>query len=117
MQLILLWLGRRALELGGLAGTLLAFWNSLPPSTQDIVLSLLSRKWSEITLGALIPIAIALWGYVWSFISTTRTQVVVDGKQTTLNPNGSAAATVEKIAKEAPKRKTAIDHLRDLFNR
>lgn len=112
MQLIGLWLFRRFLELGGIAGAALTAWNNLPPDMQGAVLALLSRNWDAVTIGSLIPLAMALWGYAWSFISTIRPQVVTsDGKQIALSKDGTTSAKVDVIAKSAPKRKTLLERL------
>lgn len=112
MQLIGLWLFRRFLELGGIAGMALGAWNGLSPDMQSAVLSLLSRDWDKVTLASLIPLAVSLWGYGWSFLSTIRPQVVTsDGKQIPLSKDSVTAAKVDVIAKSAPKGKTLLDRL------
>lgn len=112
MQLIGLWIFRRFLELGGIAGAALTAWNNLPPDIQAAVLALLSRNWETVTLGSLIPLAMALWGYGWSFVSTIRPQVVTsDGKQIAIPKDSVTAARVDVIAKSAPKARTLIDRL------
>lgn len=113
MQIIGLWLFRRALEMGGIIGAILAAWNGLPPGIQDAVLMLLSRNWENITLGALIPIAVAAWGYIWSFISSIRPQVVADGKQIMIEAGSTAESKVKVIAQSAPKPRTLLEHLAD----
>lgn len=97
------WVLRRALELGGLVGTGLTIWNNLDPELQGVVLSLLSRNWENITLGSLVPVALSVWGYAWSFISTRRNQVVVDGKQVPIRDLGAPQQqiAVEEIARTA----------------
>lgn len=115
MQLVALWIFRRFLEVGGIAGTALTAWNNLPPDLQNAVLALLSRNWDAITLGSIIPVAAMVWGYAWSFISTMRPQVVTsDGKQIPLSKDGTTSAKVDVIAKAAPKKRTLLDRL---FNR
>lgn len=117
-NIVLAWLIRRAMEVGGLVGSLLAAWATLPPGTQNAVIGLLTSKWETVTLGALAPIALAVWGYAWSFISTVRPQVVTEaGKQIAL-PKGSIETTkVEVIAKSAPKPQTLLKRLGGLFTR
>lgn len=105
------WLLRRVLEVGGLVGTGLTVWNNLDPELQGVVLSLLSRNWENITLGSLIPVALSVWGYVWSFVSTRRDQVTVDGRQVPIKEL-SQPVLVEEVARTAiRKRKTLIEAL------
>lgn len=112
MNLIVAWLGRRALELGGLAGMLLTVWSNLPPATQSAVLSLLTNKWQTVTLGTLAPLAVSLFGYAWSFLATTRSQVVVDGKKVAMSElPPSAKVQVKQAVAETP-RKSILDIFR-----
>lgn len=109
-NVIIGWLARRALEIGGLVGALLTAWNNLPPATQDAILAILGRNWQTITLGALAPIAVSIWGYVWSFLSTKAPQVVTtEGKKLPLTPTGSKEA--EAVARLAPAPRTLWDRL------
>ncbi|HTN63512.1 MAG TPA: hypothetical protein VL147_18485 [Devosia sp.] len=109
-NVILGWLARRALEMGGLIGAALTAWNNLPPATQDAILAILGHNWQTITLGALVPIAVSLWGYVWSLLSTIKPQVVTNSRQQIpLSPVGATEA--EAIAKLRPKPRTLWDRL------
>ena len=95
-SVVVKWWVRRFMELGGIVGTGLTAWNGLPETTQGVILMLLSRNWQTITLGSLLPVGISLWGYAWSFISSNRSQVVVDGQNVPM--------------KELP-QKTAVEEL------
>ncbi|WIY54170.1 hypothetical protein O9Z70_06515 [Devosia sp. YIM 151766] len=96
------WFARRALELGGLFGTLYTFYLALPPGTQDAINRIMTGNWQSVTLGALAPIAAALWGYAWSFRSTIRPQVVIDGNQVAMPRIPDATRTlVEESARTA----------------
>jgi hypothetical protein len=111
------WLLRRALEIGGLVGAVVTLFMALPPETQASIAQLLTGRWQDITLGALAPIAVALWGYVWSWRSTFRPQVVVDRRQVPLDDiAGGAQVLVEESARTAarkkPRRKTILDWFR-----
>ncbi|UXN69894.1 hypothetical protein N8A98_22245 [Devosia neptuniae] len=109
-NVILGWFARRALEIGGLIGAALTAWNGLPPVTQDAILLVLGRNWEGITLGALVPIAFSLWGYVWSYMSTVKPQVVTaDKEQIPLTRTGAAEA--EAVAKLAPRPRTLWERL------
>jgi hypothetical protein len=111
-NVIIGWIARRALEFGGIIGAALTAWNNLPPATQDAILSVLGRNWETITLGALAPIALSLWGYVWSFLSTVKPQVVTaDKRQIPVAPETYAASRIEAEAIAAPKPRTLWERL------
>ncbi len=111
-NVIIGWLARRALEIGGIVGALLTAWNNLPPATQEAILSVLGRNWETITLGALAPIALSIWGYVWSFVSTRAPQVVTtEGKKIPIAPNTRAASEIEAKAVTAPRPRTLWERL------
>ena len=106
------WLLRRALEIGGLVGALLSLYSALPPDAQASIAQLLTGQWQDLTLGALVPLAISIGGYIWSWRSTMAPQVVVDRKQVPIKdiPGGNQVA-VEEIARTAvavKKRKPSI---------
>lgn len=94
------WAGRRALEVGGLLGTLFVFYQNLPPSTQAAIGKVFTNEWQDITLGSLVPIVAATWGYIWSFRSTVKPHVVTeDGKQVASKKlSGPTKAKVETEA-------------------
>ena len=99
-SIVVKWWLRRFMELGGIVGTGLSVWNGLPETTQGVILLLLSRNWDSITLGSLIPVGVALWGYIWSFLSTNKNQVVVDGQQVSMKEI-PRQTVVEEIARTA----------------
>lgn len=72
------WLGRRALELGGLIGTIFAFWAALPPGFQEVITRLITGKWQDVTLGALVPLLVYVVSQVLSFRATVKPQIVTD---------------------------------------
>lgn len=106
------WFARRALELGGIFGVLWTIYSNLSPASQDAIERLFTGRWQEVTLGALVPVGIALWGYIWSFLSTKRPQVVTaDAKQIPIKPNTQAASQIEAQAAVAPRPKTLWERL------
>jgi hypothetical protein len=114
-NVVLGWFVRRGLELGGLLGALWVFYTNLPPASQDAIQQLFTGGWEQVTLGALFPILAALWGYVWSFRSTVKPQVVVDGRQVPIKslPQGRQTLVEETARTVAGKRgKTLFDLLR-----
>lgn len=109
------WFLRRGLELGGLFGAIWVMYSGLPPASQEAVQQLFTGGWEQVTLGALAPIFVALWGYVWSFRSTLKPQVVVDGKQVPIKALPQVRQTiVEEAARTAASKrgKTLFDLLR-----
>jgi len=116
------WFGRRILDWGGWLGTFLlstiGLYNSLPPGAQEAIQAVVSGRWQDITLGAIIPLAALVWSQVASFRSTVRPQVVTTGGQRVETDN-LAPAVQQKINASvvgaAPK--TVLDMLIDKLNR
>lgn len=117
-NVILGWIIRRALEIGGLVGTIviaiIKLWDSLPPGAQDAFIALVSRRWEGVTLADLWPLALALWGYIWSFRSTVKDQVVANGKQVSLDavvdelPTAVTKTVVEQKVETVARRKPGM---------
>lgn len=110
------WLVRRGLELGGLIGTLAMVYQSLPPATQAAIGRAVQGDWQDITLGALFPLIVAIWGYVWSFRATVQPQVVTaDAQKIPLPRKGeegvSTTRKVETLATAAPAPKTLWERI------
>jgi hypothetical protein len=107
------WLLRRVMELGGLAAAALTAWNNLPPHVQEAIIGLLGAKWQDITLGTLVGLGVAAWGYIWSFVSTIKPHVTVDGVQTPVKAlPADKQVVVEESARTAQaKRRTLMDLL------
>src|SRR5690349_18916394 len=100
------WLGRRALELGGLLGAIATGYLALPASQQDAIQRILTGQWQDITLGALVPLAVYVFSQVLSFRATVKDQVVVDGQRVDPAKDlpASKGVLVEEIAR------TAVEH-------
>jgi hypothetical protein len=115
------WFGRRVLDWGGWLGTfllsLIGIYNSLPPGAQEAIQAVLSGRWQDITLGAIIPLAALVWSQIASFRATVKPQVVTDEGQRVemdkLPPADQRA--VNATVKAAPK--TILDALIDKLNR
>lgn len=110
------WFLRRGMEIGGLLGALVAYFLSLPPGQQQTILRILQGDWSDIPLGSVVALVVALAGYIWSFISTVRPQVVVNNEQVPireLSPVVQREVRVE--ARDAVERKPGL--LDRLFGR
>ena len=114
-NVILGWVTRRGLELGGLFGAAVAWYLAQPPATQDAINRIFTGGWREVPVGIYVGVGAALWGYIWSFRSTVRPQVVTTDKQQIPLPSaGEGAGTtrkVETIAAAAPKPRTLWERL------
>jgi hypothetical protein len=75
------WILRRFMELGGLAFAVSQIIGALPPQTQATLYSLITGRLDEISVTALIGLGVAVWGYVWSFRSTVKPQIVAGNQQ------------------------------------
>ena len=114
------WLGRRVLDWGGWLGTFLlavvGLYNMLPASSQTAVQAVLSGRWQDITLGALLPLGALIFSQVASFRATVKPQVVTpDGNKVAMKELPKATQTVveEKAETVAAKRPT----IKDIFAR
>lgn len=103
-SVVLKWVFRRILELGGLGGVILTAFAALPPGQQAVIGRVLQGDWGEITLSALAPLAVALFGYAWSFISTVKPHATSDGVQV---PTSQMTPTKKAEVKEAVKTTVA----------
>jgi hypothetical protein len=93
------WAGRRAMEVGGILGTLFMLYQGLPEDQKGAINQLFT-DWQEVKLGALVPLAVALWGYAWSWRSTVKPHVVTeDGKQ--VSSKKLSGPTKQKVENEA----------------
>lgn len=105
------WIGRRALELGGLLGALigggLAIYNGMGTAQQESVVALLTGNWQDATLGAVIPLAIYLFSQVLSFRATVKPQIVTEdgNKVSTRDLPTSTKTLVEAQAETVVERK------------
>ncbi len=112
------WLGRRALDWGGWIGTFATFlfgiYAALPPAGQNAIGRVFQGEWQDLTLGALVPIASLVISQVMSFRSTTKDQVVANGKKVAL-PDLPTKTQVEVKQVTARKRDTITDLLKGIF--
>ncbi len=111
-NVIIGWLARRGLELGGIAAAAFAWYMAQPPNAQDAISRIFTGGWREVPIGIYLGIGATLWGYAWSFRSTVRPQVVTASKQQIpLTPVGAREA--EAIAKLGPSPRTLWERLTD----
>lgn len=124
-NVILGWVGRRALEVGGLLGTIWSIYSAMPPNYQETIRRSLTGEWQDITLGALVPFAIYIGSQVLSFRATVQPQVVTpDGTKVRtrdLDPSTRTKVEVDiagkkiEAKKAAPIGKPALGGLLDWF--
>jgi hypothetical protein len=110
------WLLRRVLEVGGLLGSGLGWYMSLSPGAQATIANLLQHNWDKVSLAALLPLIISLWGYVWSFISTTKPHVVADGQSKPIKALPPSTQEAVKSSMRATKT-TLAEKLAGIFGR
>lgn len=105
------WLLRKLMEGGGVVATIItsgmALWALIPEPGQALIMRILAREWSSITLldlwVAVPPAAIAIWGYVWSYKKTLTPSATtkVDGKLVQVKEKDIAPSTVEAVKTSA----------------
>ena len=116
------WLGRRAVEIGGLVGLVWSAYAALAPGQQDLVNRIVTGKWQDITLGALVPFLIYAGSQVLSFRATVKPQVVTpDGAKTDfkkLPPTTRAKVQIDAKKVTPPKVDTGLGQfIKDFFTR
>ena len=111
-NVIIGWLARRGLELGGIAAAVFAWYMAQPPNAQDAINRVFTGGWREVPIGIYLGIGATLWGYVWSFRSTVRPQVVTASKQQ-IPLTSVGAREAEAIAKLGPCPRTLWERLTD----
>lgn len=119
-SIVLKWIFRRILELGGLGGVILAAYGALPPTQQTVIARVLQGDWGEITLSALFPLAMAAGGYIWSFVSTVKPHATAGGVQVAtsqMTPTKSAEVKEAVKTTAAKQRPNLADALGDIFRR
>lgn len=110
-NVVLGWLGRRALEVGGLVGAAFSAYLALGEPQKDVVNRIVSGDWQNITLGAIVPFLVYIGSQVLSFRATVQPQVVTaDGikvKENDLDPSTRAKVKVDIANKKIDARKAA----------
>jgi len=107
-NVILGWFARRGLELGGLAIAITTFITSLPPAYQEALWKLVSGHWQDVQLGVLVGIAVTAWGYIWSFRSTVKPQIVSGGQQVPIKALAPADQTLVETKAETAVAKRKV---------
>lgn len=106
--------GRKLLDVGGWLGGVisagLTFYAVASPAQQQVISDLLTGKWQDITLGALIPFIIWAWGQFMQFRATVKPQLVTPaGKKVELDqlPVSAQQDVLVTASKAQPKRTIA----------
>lgn len=109
------WFGRRILDWGGWLGTflvgLLSFYNSLTPQMQDVIVNLLSSRWEQITLGAIVPFGALVFSQVMSFRATTKPQVVTTDGEKVAVKDKLVDAIAKDVAAARPRQPNLLERL------
>jgi len=115
-SVVVQWWVRRFIELGPWVGGALSWFLSQSPEVQGVILGILQGNWQTISLGTIVSIA----GYVWSYVSTRRNQVTIDGKQVPFKDleQTPQKTAVEEIARTAiSNRKTGLNVILEQLNK
>lgn len=96
------WAWRRVQELSGLAIALVPLYLSLPVHYQDAVKSVLTGQGGGLTLSTAFGLAIYLYGQWRSLRSTSKNQIVIDGKKAT-DLNNLPVITLDEMAAQIQK--------------
>lgn len=122
---ILGWIGRRALELGGIVGFLTTAYLSLDAPSQAAITRILTGEWRSLPIGQIITLLVAGWGYWQSFHQTVKPKVVtkVDGTLVSVSEKELPATTKEAVKTSAGvvveerKGRTLVDIIGGIFGR
>lgn len=93
------WVLRRLVELGGFGVIIVQLYMAMPPNVQSAIGAVLSGERSQqnliLAIGGLI---VSLGGYLWSFRATTATQVVnTDGKKFVPKPGSAVEGQIDAV--------------------
>lgn len=75
------WVWRRVLEVGGGLGILFSIFSGLPPEYQGVIIAILTGQGGTLTIGAAIGFAVYVWSQIMSYRATVRPQIVTPDKK------------------------------------
>lgn len=79
------WIARRVLEVGGWFAAVIPLFMAMPPEHQAVILAILSGQGGGLSVAAVIGFVVYLWSQIMSWRSTVRPQVVTsDNKRLTV---------------------------------
>lgn len=90
------WIWRRVLEVGGWLGIAASIYAGLPPEYQGVVLAILTGQGGSLTIGAGIGFAVYMWSQVMSYRSTVTPHVVASDTKRKIN--GPVLTEAEALA-------------------
>ncbi len=75
------WVWRRVLEIGGWLGVAASIYAGLPPEYQGVVIAILTGQGGSLSIAAVFGFAVYIWSQIMSFRSTVKPQVVTPDKK------------------------------------
>lgn len=70
------WIVRRVLEVGGWLGAIVPMIMALPPEHQAVIVAILTGQGGSLSIAAVIGFAVYIWSQIMSWRSTVRPQIV-----------------------------------------
>lgn len=80
-NVILGWLGRRVLEVGGWLAAVIPLFMAMPTEHQQVIMAILTGQGGALSISALIGFVIYLWSQIMSWRSTMRPHVTTSDKK------------------------------------
>lgn len=80
-NVIIGWVSRRVLEVGGWLAAVIPLFMAMPPEHQAVIVAILSGQGGGLSVAALIGFAVYVWSQIMSWRSTVRPQVVTSDKK------------------------------------
>ena len=109
------WVSRRLLEVGGWVTFVTSIYMAMPPSAQAAVGRILRGDWDNLSVAAIIGLVTYVWSQVWSFKSTVKDQVVASGRKAPLDavadalpPNVTKTLVEQKVETIATRKRPSI---------
>lgn len=88
------WLWRRVLEVGGWLAAILPIFMAMPPEHQAVIIAILTGQGGALSVSAAIGFAVYLWSQIMSWRSTVKPQIVTpDNKRRELTEAEARAIT------------------------
>lgn len=92
-NVILGWLWRRILEVGGWLAAILPLFMAMPPEHQAVIIAILTGQGGALSVSAAIGFALYVWSQLMSFRETVKDQVVTGKKRRELTEDEARAIT------------------------
>lgn len=75
------WLWRRVLEVGGWLAGLLPIFMAMPPEHQAVIIAILTGQGGQLSVAAAFGFGVYIFSQVMSFRATVKDQTVIKGKK------------------------------------